>query len=372
MTGAPLFLLHLCKYIKQNSSLEFYFLLKRDGPLRKEFSEIGKTFLYHNASTSSGLISKLKRMCIDSNLGRKSKVYFLKQKLRKLGLNFIYSNTATNGELLQELAELNVKVVTHIHELEWAINSFGTKNLYLTKQLTSHYISSSPSVTALIKKYFYPDNNVCELKCFPIHSVPNDFDSTLIKVSLGIPSDGFIVGAAGTVEWRKGWDLFVRLAWELKRLDQDAKVFFVWVGKVDEKYTQEVKYEVELAGLEHTVFFVGQKQNPMQYYALFDVFCLMSREEAFGIVALENAQFKTPTVCFDKAEGIASFIQSDAGIILPFLDTHKMAEAILMLKDNPDETKKMGETAFKRVNNSYKIEEQGQKLVSFLTSIKNA
>jgi glycosyltransferase involved in cell wall biosynthesis len=372
LTGAPLFLLQLCKYLKQETDWELQFLLKKEGPLGKEFSKIGKVYTFQSRSNNSNIISKIKSRITKSKLGKELKLRDLKLKLKKQNLDLIYSNTATNGNLLHELSDLNIKIITHVHELEWAITSFGQKNLELTQLYSSYYISTSPAVTKFIQSNLSDSTYVFEFKCFPIHEVPVDINTSALKVNLGIPADGFVIGSAGTVEWRKGWDLFVKLAWELKHLDQAAKVYFVWIGKVDEKIIQEVEYEVELAGLKQIVFFIGQKENPMQYYALFDVFCLMSREEAFGIVALENAQLKTPILCFDKSEGLVSFIQSDAGIVIPYLNTHKMAESILMLRNNPDVPKRMGETASKRVKDYYNIEDQGQKLINFLNSISTA
>ncbi|MFD2999147.1 glycosyltransferase family 4 protein [Pontibacter toksunensis] len=368
-TGAPLFLLHLCKYLKQNTDLELYFLIKRDGPLSEEFANLGSTFIYQSSvSQSRNIVSRIRNRVVQLAIAKRLRSSIIINKLSRLKLDLIYSNTATNGALLHELAGLNIKVVTHVHELERVMQFFGVANLDFVKQYSSYYISASPSVT----RYFegVVKKKIFEISCFPIHTVPAETASSSLRETLGIPTNAFVVGSAGTVEWRKGWDLFIRLAKDLKQSDAERKVYFVWVGSISDRIKIDLQHELELAGLNHNVLFTGHKDNPIRYYAMFDVFCLMSREEAFGIVAIECALYGMPVICFDKAEGLASFIQDDAGFVIPYLDTNKMAEAIGLLKDNEVVRTGMGKVALKRVKDNYRLEEQGEAVRSFLASIR--
>lgn len=368
-TGAPLFLLHLCTFLKKNTDWKLYFLLKRDGPLGKDFAKLGSTIVYQNSiSPSNDIVARIRNKLVRMPVVRRSKNSFIKKKLNRLKLDLIYSNTATNGELLHELADLNIKVVTHVHELERVVEYFGVSNLELVRQYSSHYISASPSVTNYFKRIV--KKKIFEIKYFPIHSVPENTTSISLRDSLGIPANAFVVGSAGTVEWRKGWDLFIRLAKDMEQLDSENKMYFVWVGNMSDKIKNDVKHELYSAGLEQNVLFIGHQDNPMHYYSMFDVFCLMSREEAFGIVAIENALYGTPILCFNKAEGLASFVEEDAGFVIPYMDTQKMAEAVMFLRNNTELRQKMGKAARKRVEENYTLEGQAALIIDFIKSIE--
>jgi glycosyltransferase involved in cell wall biosynthesis len=76
------------------------------------------------------------------------------------------------------------------------------------------------------------------------------------------------------------------------------RIKFVWVGyQSAEEYAQAV-YEAEKLGLEKTVIFTGLKESPQDYYQLFDLFLLSSREDPFPLAALEAAALGKPLFCF--------------------------------------------------------------------------
>lgn len=375
MTGAPLYLLHLCKYLKSKTEWEFYFLLKRDGPLKEEFSKLGTTFIYqerplHTASTPvyTKIINRFKKLSFIQTLDRG----YLKHKLKKIGFDIIYSNTVANGEILNFLSELKIKTITHVHELDTVIQSFGIKNLELVKQNTIHYITSSSSVTKnLFINLGIEADKVTETKYFPIHVKPVATDIKAVKASLGIPAESFIVGSAGTVEWRKGWDLFIKLAADYKKISTDEEIYFVWIGGFDENTKREIDQQIELSNLKDKVLFIGHRTNPMQIFSVFEVFCLMSREEAFGIVALEAALYSTPVMCFAGAEGLSCFVKDDAGYVIPGLDTTAMAKAIAMLRNDRGDRERRGRAACKRASEEYTLATQAEKIKDLLKSLEN-
>ena len=72
------------------------------------------------------------------------------------------------------------------------------------------------------------------------------------------------------------------------------------------------------------------------YIAAFDVFSLVSREDAFPLAFMEAAAVGVPTVCFDGAvEGGCEFVEADAGRVVPYLDLDAMAERVLEFLRGP-------------------------------------
>ena len=75
---------------------------------------------------------------------------------------------------------------------------------------------------------------------------------------LGIPADAAVVVGAGTIDWRKGADLFVQLAAEVRRQTREP-VSFVWVGgDLVGTDWERVRSDIERTGSDH-VHFVGVK-----------------------------------------------------------------------------------------------------------------
>ncbi|GAB3195598.1 hypothetical protein GCM10027293_06090 [Pontibacter aydingkolensis] len=257
-----------------------------------------------------------------------------------------------------------------MHELAYVVKSLGEENLELVKEHTNHYITSSPSVTKYLTQTLKVNPAIVkETKCFPLHINSKEFNRVAVKAELSIPTDSFIIGSAGTVEWRKGWDLFIRLAEQLKKSAAAENFYLVWVGNLNAKARAEVEMELKLSGVEAKVIFTGATPTPEKYFSIFDVFCLMSREEAFGIVALEAALYQIPIVCFEGAEGLSTFIKNDAGYVIPDLDTSEMAKAIVELSNSLEKKNGMGRTASKRVLDEYSVSNQVEKIVHLLEEL---
>ena len=94
-----------------------------------------------------------------------------------------------------------------------------------------------------------------------------------IRAELVIPSGAFVVGGAGTLDWRKGYDLFISVAVEVLRTDTRGDVHFVWVGgNSDSSITEQIEFDLQKLGFNSRIHFVGQRTNYLDYLATFDVF----------------------------------------------------------------------------------------------------
>ena len=82
----------------------------------------------------------------------------------------------------------------------------------------------------------------------------------------------FFVLGAGTVQYRKGVDLFVATAAEVRRLAPDADVAMLWIGhgfdpEQDLSYSAYVQEQIVAAGIDN-VALVGEVENLESVYAL--------------------------------------------------------------------------------------------------------
>jgi glycosyltransferase involved in cell wall biosynthesis len=144
-----------------------------------------------------------------------------------------------------------------------------------------------------------------------------------------------------------------------------SQIHFIWVGG-QPKELDTLRYDTMKLEINEHVHFVGSQTEPHQYFSLFDVFLLTSREDAFPLVCLEAASMAIPIVCFDRAGGMPEFVEDDAGYVVPYLDVEATAECVLSLIRQPEQRVRLGARAAEKVRARHDIEVIGPQLVQVL------
>ncbi|MGH9200959.1 MAG: glycosyltransferase, partial [Vicinamibacterales bacterium] len=152
----------------------------------------------------------------------------------------------------------------------------------------------------------------------------------------------FFVLGAGTVEYRKGVDLFVATAAEVRRQGTDANVAMLWIGRGfdperDMSYSAYVQQQIVGGGIDN-VAVVGEVENLEAVYALADVLFLSSRLDPMPNVAIDAMSLGKPVICFDTATGIAEILAHNtctAECIVPFANVGEAATLILRMQSSP-------------------------------------
>ena len=173
------------------------------------------------------------------------------------------------------------------------------------------------------------------------------------RKKMGLIEDGLIVFGCGTMYWRKGIDLFIETAIKLKQKGF-TNFHFYWIGiniwDLDPTSRRistwkDLEHKIIVNGIKNNISFLGEKKNPTDYFISGDIFYLSSREEPFGLVGVEAAQFSIPVICFSDAGGMPVFVEKDAGFVVPFEDVNEVAKKIIYLGNNRDILNRLGETA---------------------------
>ena len=156
---------------------------------------------------------------------------------------------------------------------------------------------------------------------------------------------------AGTIDWRKGPDLFVQLAAEVRRLTCEP-VAFVWLGGTLEGADYErLRSDVERSQGEN-VFLIGTRPDPLPWFSAADVFALTSREDPYPLVALEHATLAHPIVAYDSG-GIGELLRpagpAAARGLIDFLDVTTMARRVLEFLDSDSMRRLAGQELQRRV-----------------------
>ncbi|MDD5556466.1 MAG: glycosyltransferase family 4 protein [bacterium] len=362
--GAPMVLLHLLRWLKEHTDIPFEILLKDPGDLQPEFEELAPVILWNEAPPPGAPPPSPEE--------EKAHADRMRRRYARAGIGLIYSNTISNGVIQAELSSLRCPIICHAHELDHCMQHItGSPNNDAVRETTAHYIAASRAVKlSLMRNLKVPEGMIDVVHEFlPLRSwsPPSEEGARKVRDSLRIPGGAPIVGAAGTVDWRKGSDLFVHLARLVRGRSPDRPVFFLWVGgDEDGPVIGTFRHDVRRLGLEGSVCFTGLRRNPLDYFSLFDVFALVSREDPFPLVMLEAASLGKPIVCFDGGGGAPEFVEDDCGFVVPYLDCEAMAGRVLELLDSPPLRRAMGERGARKVRERHDVGVVGPRIAAVI------
>ena len=364
-TGAPIQLLTLLQWIRKNSDLNFIILIVKGGELDEEFKKLAPTLILYPRSLDKSafrIISKLWYQLI-SNF--RVSTFVLENRV-----SVIYSNTISNGILCYRLKKkFDVKIITHVHELQSVIQNIGPRNLDRVIKATDNYIAASNAV----KRNLIEANQINGNKISVIYesiNIPPGHSESIGQTTIEpiLKKDEFIVGGSGFVDTRKGFDLFIETAIQVFLKKKDIDLRFIWIGDFGKHKEKEVQERISKLNLEGKVLFLGSKENPFIYYEIFDVFFLSSREDPFPLVMLENAFYKNPIICFKGTGGSEEFVSDDVGYSVENFDTKKVAEKILFLEENRSIIQKLGLNAREKMLANFTIDKNGNKFLNEIQS----
>ncbi len=345
---APILLLNFLRWFKEHAGIPFEILLGDDGELRPEFEALAPVTLWREDIPIDPAVPHAIRML--ERAGRP-------RRWARAGLGLIYSNTITNGRILDALSGLGCPVISHVHkhELDWSISGVTLSgNNEQVKRLTTRYIAVSEAVKAAVVRILGVPGEVIDVIHPFVPPYPGDAPlysaAKRVREALGIPPGAWVVGAVGTTDWRKGADLFAHLARAVRRLRPERPVHFVWVGGDGNRRTMgALAHDLRHLGLDAIVHFIGAVPNPLDYYAAFDVFALMSREDPCPLVMLEAASLGKPILCFEGSGGAPEFVGEECGCVVPYLDLEEMAGKALTVLRSPALRESMGRAGMERV-----------------------
>lgn len=358
LSGAPVGFLNFIRWFKQHTNYNFEIIIRDisqgGDKLLGEFESLAKTSVFCNSSQRT----------LDE----------LKHRLLKENVQLILSNTLVNFDVEQYLSALNCPQICYVHELEYVIQAWTglAKAIKWIEKRNTYIIACSEAVKSnLITNHNFSKDKIKVVEEF-ISPVKDDHltKKTLsIREKLNIPNDAFIVGGVGTIEWRKGTDLFVALA-KLVNL-KNKNVYFVWLGAdrvVHAKTYMELIQDVKKSDLQKIVHFIDPDPEPDKYYALFDMIAMVSREDPYPLVNLHAALFEKPIICFEDAGGSPEFAANECGFTVPYLDLTQMSTKIVELSSNRELLGKYGKNAYAKVTSGNVTDVQAPKILNLIES----
>ncbi|MDB5287273.1 MAG: hypothetical protein JWR05_2222 [Mucilaginibacter sp.] len=346
-TGAPIVLLHLLGWLKKQGTYKLTVYLKHGGELEESFKQLATTYLPAQKTLPQRIVKRMIKTVEDNSIT-------LPTLLLKESFDLVYLNTVVCLDLAPVIkVKFKCPIICHVHENDFTIKSYYTG--FVTNNninAVDHIISVSQSTLKnLIDNYSVPLKKITNVYAFiSLGAIKKPSISVnTAKEELGL-SNEFIIGGSGLTSWRKGIDLFTQLAVVLAKIRPDNNIKLVWVGAVTHEFSCQYTYEAKLLGITDKIVFTGTKVSPQNYFQLFDVFALTSREDPFPLVAIEAAALNKPVVCFENSGGMPEFIKNgENGLVISYGDVNQLAIQLLILMDDENLRLKMGEQAGKLI-----------------------
>lgn len=373
-TGAPLFLLHFLRWLREfHPEIECDLLIRRSGELDKEYMMAVDT-TYHWQSKSrlveflnaNGLVGK--RRGALNNLFRNLCAY-QRRLLTHLGrkdYDLVFVNSFANAQLIPLLASNlpGKPIICRAPELaRWVEDQIGVASVLEAIPYVDRFIA----VSELVASYLNSGLNIPPEKIIKIPGFIRDsricMQKSEVRHQLGVADDAFLVCGCGTLDWRKGADLFIQVAAEIERRYPEREIRFCWIGGAGNLADhRRLQFDLDMLKLSRPVLFVPSTDAFFDYLSASDLFALTSREDPFPLVALEAASCARPIVCFDAAVGSKEFVDDRTGMLVPYLDIAAFAEAIAALQENHERYTSASDN-IKALSQNYSIDRIGNELL---------
>lgn len=270
---------------------------------------------------------------------------------------FAVVNSAEARSVLRHLRVAGVRTITLVHEFATYLPQRdsrktpveeifdGSSEVIFSTNLTLEAAQEKNPRLNMSRAYVFPQG-----RCHPPRGAAAVSKSEKEKARLNEalrPSSAvekrLIVLGAGTVELRKGVDLFIEMATRVLNMPGGENAYFFWIGsryRPDQnwEYSGYLHDQLRRAGVDKRVIILSETTEIELAYSLADIFVLSSRLDPLPNVTIDALSVGLPVVCFENASGIANLL-ADAGLkevcVAAYIDTHDMAGKVFALATDP-------------------------------------
>jgi glycosyltransferase involved in cell wall biosynthesis len=341
-TGAPILSLNIVRELKKKYNVVS--MLLRGGAIQTDFEVASDVVVEPTTGAQTVAVA----------------TSLIDQLLEQQPISFAIVNSIESRKVLQGLARHFVPTVTLIHEFAAYTrprDAFREVALWSSDTVFSAPVIYQDAVNA------YPDigqsvsHIIPQGRCSPTTLPDDDNDHSAEDARIsnamrppGSADDMVVVIGAGTVQLRKGVDLFLECAARVLRSAPEHPVRFVWVGKGydperDMDYSVYLADQLRRAGLQDHVMFAGETSSIEAAYAAADLMLITSRLDPLPNVAIDAMAHGLPVICFNRTTGIADVLKNNGlgdECVAAYLDAGDMADKTLHFVRSGELREKVG------------------------------
>ena len=366
-TGAPILVYNLIEGFAKKYNVIVLFL--KGGPIMEVCRSIKNVEVL--GPRANAKISFHRRMMIE-------KIYKLTR------IKFALINSIESRYVLPYIAKNHTPIISLIHEFAAYTrppNEFKEGILLSNKAVFSAKITRDNALS------IYPSLRSIDFPIIPqgLCIVPqenqnltneNENIQQLLRPT-DFSEDGFVIIGAGSVNYRKGVDLFIQVAAALKKLLPETPLRFVWIGEIVEPfYERFLPDQISRSGLQEEFQFMDAVSDLTAVYKTADFLLLTSRLDPLPNVAIDALSMGLPMICFDKTTGIADILKAnDLGkmCVANYLDVADMVQKVTALIQNKELYTQVSEKSAKLAAETFNMENYIAQIDQLaLGEIKNA
>lgn len=282
----------------------------------------------------------------------------VRKLIKKYAPDIVYAHSSKAGAIAR-IANIGLKNYCIYNPHGWAFNmrcSRKKREMYIVfEKMAALFcdkiicISEAEKQSALEKKICKEKKLQVIFNGVDIEAYKNSTHEKIKKINLNIPEDAFIVGMVGRISQQKAPDVFIKMA---KLVHDDVNnSHFIIVGNGEQE--NEIRKYSEKYGFSDCLHITGWVDDPMSYVELFDVACLLSRWEGFGLVLPEYMIARKPIVA-TSVDAIPNIIRNNQNGLLVGVDNPKeTCNAVMKLYQNNILRNKLVSEAFYDVQNKF-------------------
>ena len=290
--------------------------------------------------------------------------------IKKYNPDVVYAHSSKAGAIAR-VADIGLKNHCIYNPHGWAFNmrcSAKKKAMYTAiERVAAPFcdkiicISDAEKQAALEKKICRDDKLQVIFNGVDIDAYENGIHGAVKRKDLNIPEDALVVGMVGRMSPQKAPDVFVKMAKQVK--DEVPNAHFIIVGNGNQE--DEIRKYAEDNGFSNSLHITGWVDNPMSYVELFDVACLLSRWEGFGLALPEYMMAGKPIVA-SRVDAIPNIIRNgENGLLVEVDDDIGASKAVLRILREDGLRKKIVAQGLEDVHNRFnarRVSEEHSKL----------
>lgn len=314
----------------------------------------------YNCSDYKNLVVSFEQINLNREIGKNDlkTIAKVRKLIKKYNPDIVYAHSSKAGAITR-LANIGLKNYCIYNPHGWAFNMRCSKNkklLYSIIERMEALFCNKIICISEAEKQSALENKICkESKLQVIYNgvdveeYEHEEHGKIKRKDLGIPDDAFVVGMVGRISPQKAPDIFIKMAGLVKNQISNAHFIIVGSGELE----NDIKQIATEDGLANNLHITGWVNDPMSYIEIFDVACLLSRWEGFGLVLPEYMMAKKPIVATD-VDAIPNIIKNDKnGFLVNVDDSISAYKAVMKIHDDIYIKDRIVNQGFKDVNNKF-------------------
>lgn len=307
-----------------------------------------------------GLVDSFEQIEMNRAIGMSdlNSIRAVRKLIKKYNPDIVYAHSSKAGAIAR-MADIGLKNHCVYNPHGWAFNmrcSDKKKMMYTAiEKIAAPFcekiicISDAEKQSALEKNICRGDKLQVIFNGVDIEAYECGEHEKVKRADLNIPEDAFVIGMVGRMSPQKAPDVFIRMAKLVK--GEVPNAHFIIVGNGEQE--AEVRKYAEDNGFADRLYITGWVDDPMSYVELFDVACLPSRWEGFGLVLPEYMMAGKPIVA-SNVDAIPNIIRDgENGLLVSVDDPVRSYEAVLKIYRDDELRDKLVAYGYRDVKNRF-------------------